>query len=397
MQQTKNYDVIVVGGGPIGLATARALGGRHASVLVLEQFTFLNQYGSSAGVSRQFRLPYPEPYMVQMALDALPYWDELQQHTHQPLLDKVGTLWFGDPNVQSTEGNIAKAEQSLQQLKVSYEALTAREVEARFPFRQLPADYRGIFQPDGASIDYARTLQTLLHLNRQLPTVTLREHARVVDIQPQDGHFRVQTTAGTFVGAKLVLTPGPYINDVLALLGFRTEVMYWEMSSAYFRQLKPEVRYPTWFVFQPMQGPNGNEFYGFPEVSWDQPGFVRVAPDFVMSPLSDPAHRTGRPNPQELAYTSEWVKNHMTGLDPTPVHTSTCLIALSKLKEKEMVLDFAPSSVPQHQNIVVFGTGWAAKFVPLLGRILADLALDGHTKYDISPFTLGEQYFRMLA
>ena len=61
-----NYDVIVIGGGPIGLSTAYHLSKRNTRTLVLEQFTFFNQLGSSAGVSRQFRMPYPEEYMVKL-------------------------------------------------------------------------------------------------------------------------------------------------------------------------------------------------------------------------------------------------------------------------------------------------------------------------------------------
>ena len=101
-----HYDVIVIGGGPIGQAAAYHLGLRKAKTLVLEQFTFGNQLGSSAGVSRQFRIPYPEQYMVKLVKQAIPFWDELQSRTPVPLRDKVGTLWFGNPAVHSTEGNI---------------------------------------------------------------------------------------------------------------------------------------------------------------------------------------------------------------------------------------------------------------------------------------------------
>ncbi|WP_412529648.1 FAD-dependent oxidoreductase [Burkholderia lata] len=89
---TQRFDVIVVGGGPMGLSTAYHLGKRKARTLVLEQFTFVNQLGSSAGVSRQFRIPYPDAYMVKRVKQSIPNWDELQGLTPQPLMDTVGTL-----------------------------------------------------------------------------------------------------------------------------------------------------------------------------------------------------------------------------------------------------------------------------------------------------------------
>src|SRR5690348_12662598 len=129
IKNEKHYDVIVIGGGAMGLATAYQLSKRKTRTLVLEQFTFLNQLGSSAGVSRQFRIPYPEEYMVKMALESQLYWEELQSHTPIQLRDRIGTLWFGDPSVHSTEGNIAEAEKALKAMKVPYTSLTSKEIE----------------------------------------------------------------------------------------------------------------------------------------------------------------------------------------------------------------------------------------------------------------------------
>jgi sarcosine oxidase/sarcosine oxidase/L-pipecolate oxidase len=84
----------------------------------------------------------------------------------------------------------------------------------------------------------------------------------------------------------------------------------------------------------------------------------------------------------------------MTGLSTEPEYTSTCLISLSKIANKELLIDFAPSYVPNHKNIVLYATGWAAKFTPFLGKIMSDLALDGHTDFDITPFQLGYKYFK---
>ena len=390
----ENYDVIVIGGGSMGLSTAYHLAKRKTKTLVLERFTFLNQNGSSAGVSRQFRIPYPEPYMVKMVLEAIPFWQELQTHTLAQLLDTVGTLWFGDPKVKSSEGNIGEAEKALKANKVAFTTLDSKQIEQEYHFKALPKNFTGLFQADGASIDLRATLETLLKSNQQSGRVTLKENSAVSGIRQSGKLFEVSTPQGVYASEKLVLTPGPYVDEVTRFLNFGTEVIYWNMTSMYFKKTNPKIKYPTWFVFQNPAGPSGNEFYGFPEVSWDHPGYIRVAPDFVMKPLTDPGQRTSVPNQDEVKYTCAWVKNHMSGLDPKPHFESTCFVALSKDQNKELIIDFAPESVPNRRNIVIYATGWAGKFVPFLGRILSDLALDGKTTYDISHFRLGDKIFK---
>jgi glycine/D-amino acid oxidase-like deaminating enzyme len=204
--------------------------------------------------------------------------------------------------------------------------------------------------------------------------------------------FYVATPLGVSSATKLVLARGPFANSVFHLLNFQIEATYWNMTSAFYTLLDQSIQYPTWFVFQNPQGDNGNEFYGFPEVSWNYPGYIRVASDFVIKPLDSPQQRTFIPNPQELGFTVDWVRQHMTGHNPVPEFTSTCLVALSKIPNKELLIDFAPYNVSGYKDVVLYATGWAAKFVPTLGRILADLALDGRTDFDVSNFQTVDKY-----
>lgn len=380
-----HYDVIVVGGGAVGLATGAALAKTDKKALVLEQYAFFNQKGSSAGMSRQFRVQYAQDYMAQLALDSIPYWDALQKTTPETLIDKVGSLWFGDPAVDSQEGGIHAAIEVMEQLHIPYEAMTAAQIEARFPFKDIPEDYTGFFQKDGGIIDLHATMKALYEVCRQAENIDLLEWAKVEDLQSFPGQtITVCTALGDFTADKLVITPGAYVNDVLDHFGLAMDIDIWEMSSAYYRKTA-DIKLPTWFVFQ--EHPLTNLFYGFPEVAWSHSGYIRVAPDIPDRILQDPSRRTGVPSQRSLALNAKWVQDHMEGLDSTSEFTATCLITLSE-NGKELLLDHLPTSVPNNDDIWVYTGGWAAKFIPLLGHIMADLALTGKSPYDLSPFQI---------
>jgi sarcosine oxidase / L-pipecolate oxidase len=55
------------------------------------------------------------------------------------------------------------------------------------------------------------------------------------------------------------------------------------------------------------------------------------------------------------------------------------------------VLDFIPEKYlrgGQMDSVVIFTAGWAMKFVPLLGKALAEMALDGQSCYALEQFSI---------
>ena len=58
MSSDKMYDVVVVGGGPVGWAAAYEIAKAGKSVIVLEQNNFFNQAGSSNDMARMYRTMY---------------------------------------------------------------------------------------------------------------------------------------------------------------------------------------------------------------------------------------------------------------------------------------------------------------------------------------------------
>lgn len=368
-----DFDLIVIGGGSIGLSTAWHASQRGWRTLVLERFGFFNDDGSSAGASRQYRIQYSQKYLAELAIAAQDYWSSLQQRTGETLLGSVGSVWFGDPALSSQEGGIQAAMDTMDALSVPYTKLEAEAIEQVYGFRDLPSNYSGFFQPNGAIINLKAAERAMYTAARDSGCVHLRAWTPVDGID-SGAEGRIEVASGTerFVASRLALTPGAYANAVLDPLGVSIDLDIWEMSSAYFRKEAQDVRYPTWFVFQEPQ--TTSLFYGFPEVDWAFPGYIRAAPDIADRILKDPAERSGVPSAKSLTLTSDWVRDHMTGLEPTPQFTSTCLIALATGKSgKELLLDYLPATVPNSQKIVTYTAGWAAKFIPILGEMVCQM------------------------
>lgn len=63
------------------------------------------------------------------------------------------------------------------------------------------------------------------------------------------------------------------------------------------------------------------------------------------------------------------------------LYTKTCLYDLPPDR------NFVLSTLPEQPNVsIAIGAGHSYKFAALIGKIMSELALDGQTGYEISPF-----------
>src|SRR3954471_17724870 len=130
----KNVDVVVVGAGAMGSATAWWLARRGVEVVLLEQFEPGHTRGSSHGVTRIFRLAYYDPFYVRMAQATLPLWRELEDDAGEPLLDITGAVDHGDPRAV---GMVADA---LQACGAPFQRLTPAAAGERWPAMRFDRD-----------------------------------------------------------------------------------------------------------------------------------------------------------------------------------------------------------------------------------------------------------------
>src|SRR5438552_12583367 len=142
-------DVVIVGGGLLGLSTAWALRGRR-EVLVLERDTVGNARSGSHGRTRIFRLGYADPRYVAMAQRAAARWRALEADAGVQLLHPTPQLTFG-PGADAVFAALAAA-------GAPAERITAAVDEKRFPALAGRGD--AVQETSSAVIGAARTLAT---------------------------------------------------------------------------------------------------------------------------------------------------------------------------------------------------------------------------------------------
>jgi sarcosine oxidase/L-pipecolate oxidase len=390
------YDVVIIGGGPVGLATAYNCAKAGQSVLLLEQFNFFNQSGSSNDLVRMFRTMYTQDFMADLAFQSIRVWRELEMEAGESLIWMSGLLNFGDPKYESgPEGNLTAPIKNMDRLELPYKLLTVAQIMQQYPFRDLPSTFIGVYAPDNGCINVPLLLRSLYRL-AQSYGAKLLSHAAVQDLTIKDSGVCVRFDASgnqVVQAKKCVLAPGAYINKILKSVGIEIDLNIWEMVYEYYATdpgPKGTLFPSMWFQFMdPTDGDavKSNLFYGFPSVPWGPPNLARIAVDNAVNVIADPAQRQITAAATDLQVAAEFVSRHCTGVDNRPNFFGTCL--QTNVVDNMYVLDFLPEMVGAgSRNVAVFTAGWAMKMVPLIGQILADLVSKGTTNYDIAQFKM---------
>ena len=378
----QRFDVIVLGGGIVGVSTARALSQGNAAlcrpaqkVALVEAFSPGHSRGSSHGDGRIMRFTYPEMDYLELVQRAFPAWREIERRGDVRLIEHTGNWECGNPDSPI----IAELDATLSAAGLPFERLTPAQSRRRFPQIHVQDDAEILYQPSGAVLRADLALRTLWRLSQQ-SSVELFTGRRVESVDVSQHGVQVRSGDLVLAAGALVVTAGAWSHGLLSSLGLELPLTAHREALAYF-PARSEQSLSHRFDSLPVliDYDDRDIFFALPQI--DIPG-VKVG-RHRSGPETDPNLDPGS-DPQLIQRLVEYVGRRFPHLDPQPLETLTCLY--TNTPDFHFVLDHHPE-LPQ----VTIGTGFSGhgfKFGPVLGEILAQLANQRPSPVDLEAFRI---------
>lgn len=348
-----DHDVVVIGAGLAGAATAWQAAGRGLNVLVLEQFGPDHDRGSSHGSARIVRRAYADALYTQLTGRAFELWREAELAAGATLLNQLGALDFGpERRVDQIVANLSGA-------GVAHEVLSPTEAMHRWPgmFFDTPV----VHHSEAGTVDAETAVTTFLDLARG-------HGAQVRFDQPVTGVSVASNHASTTVrlgereirARAVVLTAGAWLPDLtrgMVLDPVLPELSITQEQTFHFPRTDPsQDPWPS-----TIHAAEGFEIY---HLSGGRDGGAGLDRKVAEHHHGRPASATGRDgliDPAGTGRVQAYVRRWLPGLDPEPANANTCLYTTTPTQN--FLVDRIGPVV-----LCSACSGHGAKFAPLIGE-----------------------------
>lgn len=371
----RRFDVIVVGVGAMGSAACHHLARRGHSVLGLEHYGVPNDMGSSHGVNRIIRLAYYEhPAYVPLLRRAYELWRRLEAESGEALLHVTGSIDASAPDDEIIRGALHACELH----DILHVLCTSTELALRFPGYRLPHDHLALFQPDGGFLASTKCIEAHARL-AQAAGAEIHARERVLGWDLVPGGVRVRTVDDDYEAGRVIVSAGAWLGELLpqlqGLARPERQVLGW------FEPLVPEYFEPVHFPVFNVSVEEGR-YYGFPV--FGVPGFKVGRYHHLDEQIETPDAWDREPGPADETVLREFTERYFPeGAGPL-LTAQACMF--TNTPDEHFIID----TLPGEERVIVASpcSGHGFKFSPVVGEILADLAIDGSTRHDISLFRL---------
>jgi monomeric sarcosine oxidase len=356
-------DLVVVGAGLAGAAAAWAASARGLDVIVLEAYESGHRNGSSHGSARIFRRAYDDPLYVRLTGQAGELWRSLEAEAEDRLLTMTGGLDFGsarDPerlHAVLTGGGVPA------------ELLAAQAAAERWPQFDFAGAGPVVFHADAGVLDPDRAVTEMLAL-AEGRGADVRFGTPVIRLaEAPDGGAVVHTDSGTFTAPVAVVAVGAWIAPLLDGLVELPPLTVTQQQIFHFAPVRPPVQASPepWPVF--ICQDEAGYCYGLPGGrDGGVPGAIKLG-DHGPGKVTTASGRDFQVEAAARDRVTAFARDRLPGLDADagPVNEVTCLYTWTA--NEDFILDRRGPFV-----IASPCSGHGAKFAPLTGEIIADLA-----------------------
>ncbi|MFJ6534183.1 FAD-dependent oxidoreductase [Microbacterium sp. NPDC091662] len=348
--RTETVDIVVVGGGVMGLATAWELVRRGLHPVVIERFARGHREGASHGATRNFNNAYDEEHYLDLLVRARNGWEALGDVDGEPLLRLHGLVTHGHLDIGAVHAG-------LDARGIPSAALSPAEASTRWSGMRFDGDV--LWSSDAGVV---RAVETLRELERRIDAgggeVRWNTPAAHID-EDEDGAVVGLADGSRLRAETVVVTAGAWTQQLLARFGL-PRLTVTEETPAHFRPLADA----TWPSFNHYVDPAAYPatVYGMPTPGEGvKVGFHRVGEEV------DPDARPHLPTHQRAL--ADYVREWIPGLDAASAVPISC--TYTSTDDGTFVLD--------RRGRIVVGAGFSGhgfKFAPGVGGVLADLAID---------------------
>lgn len=372
---TTSYDVIVVGLGAMGSATAYHLAARGARVLGLDRHRPPHAFGSSHGESRIIReLYYEHPLYVPLVQRAYDRWEALEHDAGADgLLTITGGLMMGHPDGELVAG----VRRSAAEHHIPAPELSRAQMRQRYPQFHVPDEAVVVLDERAGFLDPERCVQAHLTLAAKLG-------ARIQGEEPVQSWrltgegVEVTTSRGTYSADRLVLSAGQWARDLLGThappLAIERQVLLWFDPPGASAQWTPATM-PIYMC----EFDKGPFVYGFPELTRGLKVAVHYQGEMVDGP--DALRRTV--DATDMARVRDSVARLFPWASQAPVREAA-VCPYTNTPDKHFIIDFLPGD----ERVLVSSpcSGHGFKFASAIGELQAQMLLDGGSPFDLTPF-----------
>lgn len=371
---SQSFDIAIVGLGAMGSAAAYQLTRRHKTVVAFDSYLPPHSMGSTHGESRVIREAYFEhPLYVPLAQRAYQSWHELEAQASEHLLVQTGGILLGPPDGILISGTRLSADRH----GLDYEMLQAREVHKRYPVLNPGPDTVGFFEQRAGVL---------------LPEKCVEAHLRLAAAAGAEFHFddpveswsvdgdgvKVKSANGTCRAEQLILSPGAWLGELLPdltlPLTIERQVLHWVVP-----EKEPERFGADNFVFFAWEYREGALFYVIPDLGTG----VKIALHH-QGEITDLDHIERDIADEEIEEMEILIDTFVPEMRGTMARALVCMY--TNTPDEHFLIDRHPA----HDQVLIVSacSGHGFKFASVIGEIVADLAIDGKSTFDLSPFAI---------